>query len=165
MTPPEHPALSLSGFQGPCISLTPRPNLLVVGGQRYWFEVIGGSRKFGIWARNPFQGNAIGGGASQTVLNGIPQPGLSALYRGLAPCRSLAARRLNRPRWLWPAAHSSSLASAGRVYFARNYRVSELNRSPAKNGWRNKPHAFVPNSNSRLVFRSCLLVALVCCAD
>ena len=61
----------LPGAPGPLLSIAAGSNLVVLGGQPYWFAVTGGPQTFGIWTLNLFQGDPNDGGASQIVINGI----------------------------------------------------------------------------------------------
>lgn len=54
------------------ISSTLDPVLLA--GENYWFVATGGPNTFATWSLTLFQGDPTEGGASRTVIGGVPQP-------------------------------------------------------------------------------------------
>ncbi len=71
-------SFSLSGLPGgfplPLLAIPSGLNPVLVAGQQYWFAATGGPDTFGGWALNLFQGDPTDGGASRTVMGGVPQP-------------------------------------------------------------------------------------------
>ena len=68
---------SLSGLPGgfplPLLTIPSALNPVLVAGQQYWFAATGGPETFGGWALTLYQGDPTDGGASRTVLGGVPQ--------------------------------------------------------------------------------------------